>query len=233
MKFITLFSLAFILLALNLLFRQAIKRISIRNIILDYFKRYIPVIELICWSTFTIWLLNRLFSTSPYATYLNYLVIILVVVFVSWFFLRDFIAGVQVKSRFNLVKGQKFLYGELKAEIKDLGLLVLKIKDKHGSDMMLPYAKIDQKNIKFNILDDGERESRFIIELDKNLDEQETTDKLKELIINSAWSSHKSLPLVQVIGEQNGIKQYEITFQPMGTDGPKKLKSMLVQTLAS
>ncbi len=227
MKLITLVPLVLILIVINYLFRRGIRHIKKRNYLLDYIKRYLPVLELLGWSVFLLWVIDLLFSVSTFNSHLKLVVIILVFAFLGWFVLRDFIAGVQVKTRFNLVKGQKLYYNKMKGEIKKLGFLALGLKADNGSDVIIPYANIDQKEIRLNYLEEGESEARFTIDLDAKYDEQETVEKLVEMINNSAWCSHKSKPAVVVIDENKTTKKYEITFKPNVSDGAKKLKIMI------
>lgn len=231
MKLVTLVALVLILILINYLFRRGIRHIKKRNYLLDYIKRYLPVLEMLGWSVIIVWIIDVLFAVSTFNLYLQIAVIILVFAFVSWFVLRDFIAGVQVKTRFNLVKGQKLYYNKIKGEIKKLGFLALGLKADNGSDLIIPYATIDQKEIRLNYLEEGESEARFTIDLDIKYDEQETVEKLIEIINNSAWCSHKSKPTVMVIDENKTTKKYEITFKPNVSDGAKKLKTMIAKLM--
>jgi hypothetical protein len=233
MKLITLASLAFSLLVINYLFRKTLDSIKKKNILLDYVRRYLPVLEMTGWSIFTIWLLNLLFSTSKYNLYLNFLVFVLIFIFVGWYFMRDFIAGVQIKSRFNLAKGQRFYAAQTSGEIIKLGILTITIKSGDGSDFIIPYAKLHQDTIQLNFHEKGETETRFMLDLDKKMDEKEMAKAMEELIINSAWCSHKSKPKVILLGEQDGKRQYEVTCHPTVNEGAKKLKAMLQQTFAN
>ena len=146
--------------------------------------------------------------------------------------MRDFVAGVQIKSRFNLAKGQRFHAAQTSGEIMKLGILTITIKSGDGSDFIIPYAKLNQDTILLNFHEKGETETRFMLDLDNNMDEKEMVKTMEELIINSAWCSHKSKPRVILIGEQDGKRQYEVTCQPTVSEGAKKLKAMLLQTFA-
>jgi len=233
MKLITLATLAFSLLVINYLFRKTLESIKKKNVVLDYIRRYLPVLEMTGWSIFTIWLLNLVFASSKYNLYLNFLVFVLIFIFAGWYFMRDFVAGVQIKSRFNLAKGHRFHAAQADGEIKRLGILTITIKTGDGSDFIIPYTKLNQDTIQLNFHKKGETETRFTLDLDKKMDDKEIVDKIEELIINSAWCSHKSKPSVVQIGELDGKSQYEITCQPTVNDGAKKLKAMLLQTLAN
>jgi len=231
MKLITLASLVISLIVINILFRIALYRITQRNLALDFLKRYLTVFELLGWSAFTFWFLDTLFASSPHKTIIHLIFLILVAFFISWFVLRDLISGVIIKARFNLMKGQKIRYGKLTGEIKKTGLLALYIRDDNGIDIIIPYTKVDQKEIRLNYRENGEVESSFTIELNSILNTEDTIEKMEELIINSAWCSTRFKPKVQVMGKNKDKDQFQVICQPNSSDGIKKLKLMLMQNL--
>jgi len=57
MKIITLVSLVLILILINYLFRRGIRHIKKRNYLLDYIKRYLPVLEMLGWSVIIVWII--------------------------------------------------------------------------------------------------------------------------------------------------------------------------------
>lgn len=231
MKLITLASLVISLIIINILFRIALSRITKRNLILNYLKRYLPVFELFGWSIFAYWLMDILFSTSQNEAFIHLIILIIVAIFISWFLLRDLFSGVIVKARFNLVKGQKIRYEKLKGEIKRAGLFALSIRDENGIDVIIPYAKLDHKEIRLNYWENGDTESSFTLELNSKFDTQETMRKMEELIINSAWCSTRAKPRIQFIGKHNNKEQFEVTCQTITSDGIRKLKMILSQNL--
>ena len=231
MKLITLASLVASLVVVNILFRWALQRIKIRNLAFDYFKRFVPVLEIIGWSAFTIWLLNILFATYSYYQYIQLAIIILVVVIIAWFLLRDFVAGGIIKARFNLTKGQKIRYNTIDGEVRKTGLLALTIRDENGADMIIPYTKVNQKDIRLNYSKNGNTETSFTVTIKSQLNSNDLSSKMQELIINSAFCSTKHKPKIQVIEEIRNRFQIEVTCQPISGDGIEKLKLMLEQNL--
>ncbi len=231
MKLITLASLTISLLVVNYFFRRVLSGISVRNVILDYLRRYLPVIEMIIWTGFVIWLINVLFINSRYIIHLNTLILLTVFLFISWYIIRDYIAGVQVRSRFNFKTGQKFKSDQAKGIIKSLGLLAMHISGDSGSNIIIPYSKLEQQSIELNFLEKGLSVSSFVVEINTGLSDQELTEKLIEIIMNSAWCSHKSRPSVQILESNNKKKQCEISCSPIGREGLEKVKALLLQSI--
>jgi hypothetical protein len=229
MNIITIVVFSCILLAANYLFRAFLKSIKKRNRLLSFTRRYLPLFELIGWSCYLIWTTNQVFKFTEYLVYLNYILAILLAIFVSWYLIRDFVAGVQVKTRFNPAKGQIFQTHNIKGEIKKVGMLSLKIKSKEGGDLIIPYTKLQQESIRLNLLEESDADSKFMISVNTDLNEEQAAKKIEELIINSAWSSYKSKPVIELIDQDDLTKRFEITCRPSIQDGTRKIRQTLLQ----
>ena len=190
-------------------------------------NRYFSVAELLFWTSFMVWSSNTFFTDTHFIIYVNFLTITIGFVLISWFFLRDYISGVQIKSRYNLSPGQSFISGPVRGVVKRMGLLLLEVKAENGSDYKIPYAQIDQKSIELNFQEKSGGESMFTVLLDTRLSETRTVHKLTELIINSPWSSHKSLPIIKISEAENDLKSYEISCVTIGEGGMNQLKALI------
>jgi hypothetical protein len=190
------------------------------------------VLEFAFWTLFIIWAAVTLFEDSSFSLFVNFLIITMVFILLFWFFIRDYISGIQIKSRFNLSKGQMFKSNQVTGIIRKLGLLFMDIKTENGSDMKLPYAQIDQKSIELNFQEKSGGESTIKITLDGKVSETATSRKLKELVINSPWSLHKSAPSIKVSDTGNNQKTYEISCVTIGDKGAKQLKELLLKELS-
>jgi len=216
-----------IFLALNLLLRKGLSGLKGKTGVFVYIRRYFPVLELTFWSLFVVWAVNSLFEDSRFSLYVNFIIITLFFILIFWFFIRDYVSGVQIKSRFNLFEGQMFKSGQAVGSIRKLGLLFIELKSENGSDMKLPYSQIDQKSIELNFQEKNGGESNIKITLDGKLNETETSRRLTELIVNSPWSLHKSAPKIKISDSANGKKVYEISCFTIGDKGAKRIKELL------
>jgi small-conductance mechanosensitive channel len=229
MKFIPLAALVAALLAVNYLLRMVLAGVSARNIVLSYINRYLPLLELIVWTSFTVWILNILFTDSRYLLYLNTLIFLFAFIFLSWYVLRDYFVGVQIKTRFNLIDGQRLHANDVKGEIQHMGLMSMRIRSENGKNIIIPYSQLNQETIEFDFHQKGQSAIRFIFEIDSPASNADVIEKITEMVMNSLWCSHKNKPQVLLISEQEGKKKYEITCLPNGKDGGEKIKFMLTQ----
>lgn len=229
MKIIPLAALVLALLAVNYLLRLVLAGVPGRNTVISYIKRYLPLTELIVWTSFSVWLLNIIFTESRYLLYLNTLIFLFAFIFLSWYVLRDYFVGVQIKTRFKLINGQRLHANDIKGEIQRMGLMSMRIRSENGKNIIIPYSQLDQQTIEFDFHHKGQSAIRFICEIESPASHVEVVDKITEMIMNSVWCSHKMKPQVLLINEQEGKKKYEITCLPNGKDGGEKIKSMLAQ----
>ncbi len=216
-----------LLLAANYLLRKILQDVKINSEKLSIFHRFFPVLELIFWAVFIVWASNNLISNSRFHLYVNFLTITLGFVLVSWFFVKDYVSGIQIKSRFSLSSGQNIRCAQVNGTIKKMGLLLMEVKSENGSDFKIPYSQIDQKTIEINFQEKGVGEKSIKIVLSSKLKSANTIQKMTELIVNSPWSSYKSPPVIKVTEMENNQVCYEISCVTIGANGAKRLKELI------
>lgn len=229
MSTIYIFFLLVLFLIANFLLRKVLSGLKSKTGLLVYVHRYFPVLEFLFWAVFVIWAANSFFSDSRFYLYVNFLIITMVFILIFWFFIKDYVSGIQIKSRFNLSEGQIFKSSQVTGIIRKMGLLFMDVKTENGSDMKLPYSQIDQKSIELNFQEKNGGESTIKINLNGELSEITTTRRLTELVINSPWSLHKSTPKIKVTDKGNNVKTYEITCITVGGNATKRLKELLLK----
>lgn len=227
MKLLSIGVLCLGFLAVNILLRKAMGKVKSQNGVIGMINRYFPMIELAFWAVFSIWTIGILFSDSQFFMYIIFLMIALGFVLFFLFFVKDYMAGILLKSRYGLAINQRFKSGQVIGIIKKLGLLFVEIKAESGSDFRIPYSQIDQKSIELNIQEKSGGENVVQVKLDEKLNEEDTLQKIMELTINSPWSSHKSNPQIVALEVENGLKTYEISCIINGENGGKKLKELI------
>lgn len=223
MTFITILILAVTLVIINYMMRMILTRIKRTYPATEFLLRYLPLTELLIWTIFIIWAINILMAESRYLLYINTLIILTIAAFLSWYFLRDYVAGVQIKSRFKLHNGQIIKIGKLSGKISRLGLLSLHLKSDKSGNIILPYGKIRQEEIQYNIQSQGHASYTFIIDVDSKISESEVSDRLTEVLMNSIWCSASTRPTIKMIGDKGNKQQYEIGCFPVGDNAIENL----------
>ncbi len=73
----------------------------------------IPAIELIVWLIFIFWAVDYLFKNKLYYQYLVISIVIIVVIFLAWFVIKDFIAGIVFKVQNDLQINSNIQLGKI------------------------------------------------------------------------------------------------------------------------
>ena len=227
MKTISLVIICVGFLAVNILLRKALNTVKSKSGLLGFISRYFPLLELGFWSVFSFWIVTLLFYGSAFYSNIIYLLFILLSIMFFWYFLRDYISGIQLKSRYNLSAGQYFKSGEISGLISKIRLLYIEIQTDDGSTCKLPYAQIDQKSIQLNIQKSTSGESLIKVILDQKLDEKETSEKIQELVINTPWCSHKSVVHVKAKLSEDGSKVYEVSCKTNSEQGTRRIRELI------
>ncbi|MCG8309523.1 MAG: mechanosensitive ion channel [Cytophagales bacterium] len=227
MKTLSILVICIGFLTINFFLRKGTASIKGRTGIPGFVNRYFPLLELGFWSVFSFWAIALLFDGSQFFNYVIHLLLALAVILFFWFFLRDYIAGILLKTRYNLSYGQYLKSGLVRGVIKKIRLLFIEIQTDDGSTCMMPYTRIDRRSIELDIRESQGGESLIRVFLDGRLDESVTSRKIRQLVINSPWCAHKSHLRVHVKESKAGIKTYEISCKTNTERGSKRIKELI------
>ena len=227
MKVLSILILSISLLVLNFLLKKGIRSIRSSNAVFKAISRYYPIAELLFWSVFIVWAVISLFATSQFFIYIIFLLITMGFVLFFLFFARDYVTGVQLKSRYHLSQGQRFKSGQLSGTVKRTDLLYVEIKGDDGTDYKIPYHQLDQKTIALDFQEKSGGESMVKVELDGKLERDEVAKKIVELAINSPWCSHKITPRVHISESKNGLTIYEVSCLLVGEHAARHLRELI------
>lgn len=217
--------------AVNYLLRKLLNQFRRKSKIVERIHRYFPFAEITFWLLFFFFAINIMFIGSDLSTYINYLLTTIIFILIYWYFLRDYVAGIQLKSRFTLATGKQLSTEHASGTISRLGLLYLQLKSVDNSERKIPYSQIDQKSIVVNFQEKDTSSNSFVISLSGKLSDEEAIRKISELIVNSPWSSYKSPPSIQVKEHDDGGKHYEVSCKTFGGNASKLLKERIEREL--
>lgn len=225
MKILTIGILFIGSLAINFLLRKVLVSVKSSVGAFAIIKKYFPLLELAFWGAFVFWV-STIVETQ-YKSFFQLLLLIMSFVLFFWFFMRDYVAGIQLKSRYNFSAGQSYRSDRVNGVIKNIRLLYIEIKSETGGELKIPFSQIDQRSLELNIQDKSGGESLIKVVLAATLNESSTSQRIIELVINSPWCSYKSTPIVSVLVGENGQKTYEISCILLGEKGGKKIRELI------
>jgi len=174
-------------------------------------KKYIPFIEIFIWIIFLSKAYYKLSISNQVFSISSFLIIIIVVLYFSWFALKDYVAGVVFKTSGNVFIGDIVRIDKYTGEIVKLGYRTLSIETTKGEIVYIPYSKVITSSVvKINLAETIKSYS-FKLEISKTNSLVDTIKNIKDSIINLPWSSVKKNPGVYLVEETNDKIILDIT----------------------
>ena len=174
------------------------------------FERLLPVIEGIVWFTWVIWGIQRIFNNKLVsAEIIGYLILALIII-LSWFAIRDFIAGIILKleGAFNI--GERIKVKEVEGRVKELGYFGVKLENFQGEVITMPYSSVSGVKRTLSKSNDKVKNHTFSIELAKKYSVTKTSEQVKNVILNTPWTSITQKPHVKLVNENTETYTFEI-----------------------
>lgn len=136
---------------------------------------------------------------------------------ISWFALRDFMAGVILRSGRVVEVGDRIEVDGVVGRVETLGLRTMTVQTKSGDEAVVPYGRAAQASIKRSPVRDGVSPYMFRLAVPEAADLVVFQRRVRETALISHWSSPVREPQVSVLGPG----ELEVTVYALDADhGP-------------
>ena len=183
------------------------KKISIIKLIL----KYLPFLEVIVWIIFSIWAFSSFLVQNQYFAIALFIIVLIISIWASRLFLKDYIAGIIIKSNSDINIGEFITVSEYYGQIKKFNFRTIEIELENNKVIFFPYSKI----LNLEIIKEQKAESligyTFILNLSKSDEPNKIILKLRESILFSPWASLKKDPVIKLLNETNSSYIFELT----------------------
>lgn len=212
MKIIIVTLIAALILVTVRILKIGLKRLSYHYTRFRLSDNILVLSEMSIWLAFFFWAVHFLFNDKTFYPYLIIALLFIVVVFTSWFILKDLFAGVFFRLKHNLKSGAFIKTGSISGQIKSQNLTHLKIINSDGQTLRVPYFEVINKIIAEQDYP-GTLEEHILHLIVKtsygNISKVENL--IRNAILNSPWSSFKEEPSIKFIKEDDQGYRFEIT----------------------
>ncbi len=175
---------------------------------LKFILMYFPVLELTAILLIVFWAIDYLFSSKSYYYIIILSLIISFIALISWFVIRDFIAGIVFRTQNNFNRGASMKFGEIAGKLISMRTSHIVVETEEGRIIKIPYSRIIGEIVSEHP-EEGVREDSVIgLKVKKSKKWNETEASLKNTILNSPWRLLSSEPKIKLLSEQD--KYYEI-----------------------
>lgn len=172
-----------------------------RSRIVNTLSRFTPHFKAGLGFLYLLWAFSIIFPNPVLAGLLIVFLVGFSFYWCSQFFLKDFIAGISLKSRPNFADGSLISTKHFRGVIARLGLLTVEIQQEDLSTLVIPYSQIVGRPI---TISEGPAERRIhtlTLSVPGRKDKMRTLQHLKNYILNSPLTIPGDAPLVQIVNE--------------------------------
>jgi hypothetical protein len=178
---------------------------------LNVIGKIMVLAEFLIWITYIFQSGNFLFHGKFFYQYLVYGLILILLIFLTWFFLLDIFAGVLFRIRYSLALGTFIHAGNISGQIKSYGLTSVLLLTNEGLIQNIPYSKIISEVITEEGFYGIIKENIFHIQADLSLGREQSEELIRTALLNAPWSNPKEEPLIRFIEENEKGLIYEVT----------------------
>ncbi len=213
--------------------RIGIKRLSSLYSGLKFIDNLTMPIELIIWLGYIFWAVDFLFKKAFFYPYLIYILIIIVVSFLTWYLFKDIFAGIIFRIKHNLIPGSYIRAGEITGQIKSQQLTFMKIMTGDGQIIRMPYSMIILEAITELAYPGAPEEHTLHLIVDFSAGRTDDAESLiRTVILNSPWSNLKEDPIIKFLKENEQGYLFEVTLPSINRNQIKFIQLMLEETPA-
>lgn len=231
--FIKLIVVAMLVFASLWMVKIAIRNSPIRKTLKGRINQIFPLMEGIVWFGFLLWSIGQLIRNEVWSSIGVLVVIFMVVVFLFWLLIRDYLTGIILRMDGSLKPNDWIRIKEIEGKITNLGSRIMEVTTASGETINIPYSIISGEiSAKPNPAEKLINHS-FSIKVSKNADVEEVISELKGSILMAPWSSIIKTPEIKLVGEKSDYYQFEINLYSTKMVYFQKIKDTLIRSLSS
>jgi small-conductance mechanosensitive channel len=197
MKFIIVI-LAAVLIFLGIrIIRLGLKYLLNRYPRLDILGRILVITEYLIWLIFVFQSTYFLFHEKFYYQYLAGGLILIVLGFLTWFFIRDIFAGFIFRVKYGFKTGTYISTLNFSGQVKSYKLTSIKLKTTDGLILYIPYTKLINEVITEKGFRGTLEEHTLQLHADVSLGRTKAEEMIRSALLATPWSNHKEEPVIR------------------------------------
>jgi len=193
----------------------------------ELLTRNLPATELVVWIAFLMWATQLLYHQGKIITFVPVIALIIILISLGWFLIRDLIAGVIFKSHKHFRLNDQITVSGVSGKIVSLGLHCIEIEDTHGHVTALPYSLatgniITRAHTSQNLLS-----HTFILKIKPvtGADSFQIIQSIRDTILTLPWSSQRKDPRITIDSQTESLITVSITVFSVNEIYLKKIES--------
>ena len=160
-------------------------------------QRAMPAVEALAYLVYALSALPLVLDDHPEVTAIALSAVFATIIAVSWFALRDFTAGVFVKSGQLCTVGDYVRFGAIEGRVIRLDLRTLAIETRTGDEAIIPYSQLSGQSLVRTPIPDGAFRHAFAVAAPPGLAASAAEETIRRHALCSHWSSIAREPQVE------------------------------------
>ncbi len=191
---------------------RLIKSLSAHKNVKRILLRTFPLVEFVIWLGFGFWVLSQVYSDYEYYYLLMSATAGSLVLIVGWYFLRDFIAGIILKTEISFETNQQIRTPQEEGTLKKLGYRSIEIESSNGELVKIPYSQLATNSIHLQNIDETMQGHETIVSISSKVPIQEAKDNLSREILLLPWASITHQPAIKLVEQRSDKNTYQVHF---------------------
>ena len=193
-------------------------------------QKILPIIDLAVAATIIFWIIYRFFGNSDVLPVINLATTLLLLGLLGWFWGRDFVAGIILKSENYFEINKKIRLNNKSGKIVKTTLRYLEFITDEGENIRVPYSKISGDYFS-KLSPDEKYESHLItLRLTENADKNSLRESLRKRIYNSPWFLTGKEPVIEIISSTEGGYKINLNVYTINSSHADLIRQELVMS---
>lgn len=173
--------------------------------------RLLPAVEGMAWLLFVLTAIPLIFKDKLFYSVGILMVLIVTVGWLSWFFVRDFTAGIMLRSSRSFELGDRLKIQEFEGILRRVGHFSITLESDDGKSTVIPFSTMS--NTMLTKIGAGTllKSRTFRLEIERKKTSENMTDTIRQLALTAPWTSITHQPQVKFIAENKDLTTYEVT----------------------
>ena len=153
-------------------------------------------VEFFAWIIWLFWLLHQWVMDPVMYTDLTFSLALIMFGLLTWFLLRDMVAGIIFKLQHNLRSQQSIQLGDTRGRLQRLGLTSLVLESASGEQCKIPYTRLINQTVTRYDASEVANSFDFQLQVPQSATKDVWLDRLQQQLLLLPWSSVKKPPTI-------------------------------------
>lgn len=208
----------------NAPFRRAIKLKT---------DRIMPIVEAVVWLGYMLWCIQQLIQNDTWNAIGILIILLLLVVMLSWFVIRDYLAGIVLKSDGSMKLNDWIKVKNIEGKITEMGHRAMIITTDSGETVNVPYSTLSGEISAKPNPSEKLISHTFEIKISRVANSESTITQIRRSILNAPWASVRKSPEIKLLADSREFYHFEISIYSIRIVYFQKIKDYLGKALSA